>query len=198
VKRILLLALVLVALIAAFASQTWFVVPLTSGSALMVSGLEAFPSLGPTLAMDALAIALVLYLKSRWRAFLLLLGIVALSSLAVGLWPAVTGQDLGVLAPTLEKATGVSTWVAQLDQVVVGPENTIWALVALILVIALNVLQAVAAIYEIRRTATTSKAVIRGAGRKEATSQGEKGKRSVPRQGNTPSDLWKETNPSGL
>jgi hypothetical protein len=198
VKRILLLALALVAPIAAFASQTWFVVPLTSGSTLMVSGLEAFPSLGPTLAMDALAIALVLYLKSRWRAIFLLIGIVALSSLAVGIWPAVTGQDLGVLAPTVEKATGVSTWVAQLDQVVVGPENTSWGLVALILLVALTVLQAVAAIFEIRRTATTSEAVIRGAGRNKVRSQGEKDKRSVRAQGQTPSDLWKETNPSGL
>jgi hypothetical protein len=162
VKRILLLALVVIALIAACASQTWFVVSLTSGNDLLVTGLEAYPNYGPTLIMDALAIAIVLYLKSRWRVIFLITGVLALTLLAVSQLSAATGQDLASLAPTLEKATGVATWVAQLEQVVVATETTIWCIASVLLLLALSILQIVAAIFELKAPAKSARTVARG------------------------------------
>jgi hypothetical protein len=198
VKRILLLALVVIALIAACASRTWFVVSLTSGNDLSVTGLEAYPNYGPTLIMDALAIAIVLYLKSRWRVIFLITGVLALTLLAVSQVAAATGQDLASLALTVEKATGVATWVAQLEQVVVATETTIWCVASVLLLLALNILQIVAAIFEFKAPAKSAKTVARGLRSEVVKAQSKPSYPAAEANAQTPSDLWKETNPSGL
>ena len=59
-KRLALTSLVVSALITALASQPWFIISLTSGNRLQVSGFDAYANFAPTLIVDGLAIGLVL------------------------------------------------------------------------------------------------------------------------------------------
>ena len=123
-------------------------------------------------------------------------GTLALSLCALSQLPAISGSDLGVLEPFVEKATGIATWTAQLEQVVVDLENTGFAFATLALLAALCLLQVFASAVFLRQANSESQAA---AGRGKKTRRDQTTSRvSIDKRVNTPAELWKETDPSGL
>ncbi len=197
-KRLLLIALVIIVVIAALASQPWFEVQLTAGNSLQVAGFDAYPNFGPTLIMDALAIALVLYLHRRWGVIFLFAGIAATGLGALSQLPAVTGSDLGVLAPIVEKATGIASWVAQLEQVVVSHQSTFYGKGTFVLLALLTLVQILAVIDAIKKWSPKVKATLAKT-KANRDARGEDSRTVRPETAaETRADLWKETNPSDL
>jgi hypothetical protein len=148
--------------------------------------------------MDALAIALVLYLHRRWGLIFLVAGIFATALGALSQVPAISGADLGVLAPIVEKATGISSWVAQLEQVVVSHQSTFYGMGTLVLLSALTVVQALALIDAFKRWGLKLQSAVK-------TSRSKGPSAAKPKDGprrtsatETPIDLWKETDPTNL
>lgn len=197
-KRLLLISLLIIVAVAALASQPWFEIQLTTGNNLQVAGFDAYPNFGPTLIMDALAIGLVLYLHRRWGLIFLVAGIFATALGALSQIPAITGADLGVLAPIVEKATGISSWVAQLEQVVVSHQSTFYGMGTLVLLTALTVVQALALVDAFKRWAPKLKSAVNTSRSKGSSVAKPKG---IPRRTSAkekPTDLWKETDPTDL
>lgn len=197
-RRLLFISLLIIGAIAALASQPWFEVRLTAGNSLEVAGFDAYPNFGPTLIMDALAIALVLYLHRRWGVIFLIAGIVATGLGALSQLPAVSGADLGVVAPLVEKATGIASWVAQLEQVVVSHQSTFYGKGTFILLALLTIVQVLAVIDALRKWTPKVKAKVAST---KANRDARKVDRSIAPAENpteTRADLWKETNPADL
>lgn len=182
-KRLLYVALILIGLTAALAAQPWFEVSLNSGNNLQIAGLDAYPNFGPTLLMDALAIGLVLYLHRRWGVVFLFAGLLATLLGALTQVPALFNGDLALLGPTVEKATGVATWIAQLEQVVVRHQSTFFGYGTWLLLAALVLVQILAIIDALKK----GKDVV--AKRRAKRDVAAKTSNEAVR------DLWRETNP---
>ena len=201
-KRLLLIALALIVVVAALASQPWFDIKLTAGNNLQIAGFDAYPNFGPTLIMDALAIALVLYLHRRWGLIFLVAGIFATGLGAISQIPAVFGTDLGVLAPIVEKATGIASWVAQLEQVVVSHQSTFFGKGAFLVLAAVTLVQILALIDAFRRWAPKVRSAVGKSNISKAQPDialgGDRQSKPVETQTEKAADLWKETNPSDL
>lgn len=194
-RRWLVIALVLLLGIAALASQPWFAVKLTAGNELSIAGYDAYPNFGPTLLMDALAIALVLYLHRRWGVIFLVASMIATLLGAISQVPALFGGDLGILSPMVEKATGISSWVAQLEQVVLSHQSTFFGYGTWLLLAALLVVQALA----IRDALKKAKPTIAKAKQKISSNRKTPSRATSPTNiREKPQDLWKETDPSNL
>ncbi len=182
-KRLLYVALALVGLTAALAAQPWFEVTLNSGHNLQIAGLDAYPNFGPTLLMDALAIALVLYLHRRWGVVFLFAGLLATLLGALAQVPALFTGDLALLGPTVEKATGVATWIAQLEQVVISHQSTFFGYGTWLLLTALVLVQVFAIIDALKKG-------------KDVVAKRQTKKGIAPETPNeTVHDLWRETGP---
>ncbi|MFM5903793.1 MAG: hypothetical protein ACKOOD_01755 [Microbacteriaceae bacterium] len=182
-KRLLYLALALIGLVAALAAQPWFEVKLNSGNSLQVAGLDAYPNFGPTLLMDALAIALVLYLHRRWGVVFLFASLLATILGALSQIPALFNGDLALLGPTVEKATGVATWIAQLEQVVVGHQSTFYGYGTWLLLGALVLVQTLAIIDALKK------------GRAAIAKRRAKSPKGPSNPNDGARELWRETNP---
>ena len=183
-RRTLLIALVILLGVVALASQPWFEVGLTSGNSLTVGGFDAYPNFGATLLVDALAIVLVIYLQRRWGIIFLIAGGLAVLLSMLSQIPALFDGNLSLLAPIVEKATGISSWLAQLEQVVVSRQTTFFgwdsiALSAVLLIVHLL------AIMDALKTSTEKVRAI-------------KKKRAAKKETQTAQDLWNETNPQDL
>lgn len=139
-KRLLRLSLVLLGIVAILAAQPWFTVDLKTGNQILVSGFEALPLLGSALLANAIAVALVLYVHKRWSLFFLLAGIGAVMLALFASLASIFFGQLEILAPFVEKATGVATWLAQIETVIVaettaGLGPVAWVLMASILLV---------------------------------------------------------------
>ena len=77
-KRIVYLSAVLLGLVAILSIQPWFEVELATGTDLLIEGNAVYPAVSAALLVDTLAIALFLYLQSRWGAIFLIAAALAL------------------------------------------------------------------------------------------------------------------------
>mgnify|MGYP006282481795 FL=1 len=191
-RRTLLIALVVLLGVTALASQPWFEVGLSSGNSLTVGGFEAYPNFGATLLVDALAIVLVIYLQRRWGVIFLLAGALALALSLLAQLPALVDGNLSMLAPIVEKATGISSWLAQLEQVVLSRQTTFFGFGSLVLSVVLLVVHILAIIDAFKKTATVVKRT-----RDRVQSRSKRAGKDEPQQP-TVQDLWHETNPENL
>lgn len=183
-RRTLLTGLVILLGVVALASQPWFEIGLNAGNSLTIGGFEAYPDFGATLLVDALAIVLVIYLQRRWGMIFLIAGGLAVLFSMLSQVPALFDGNLSLLAPIVEKATGISSWLAQLEQVVVSRQTTFFGWGSLVLSAVLLFVH-VLAIFD---ALTTSAEKVRSV----------KKKRSPTQQTETAQDLWNETNPRDL
>jgi hypothetical protein len=178
-KRTLRLSLLILGLIAILSAQTWFSFGLTTGGNLEVAGFEAYPFLSGALLSDFLAVALVLYLRKRWGAVFLAAAIVGLSLTLIATLPGAFGIDLGVAAPVIEKATGVASWLSQLESIVVSKSASALGGLSWVLIAVLVLVHVLAFVQVLRN-------------HKERVSKSVKDF-GADRSGDTSPDLWSET-----
>jgi hypothetical protein len=170
------------------AIQPWFEVELVSGLDLRVEGTSVYPAIGASLFVDTLAIALFLYLQSRWGAVFLIAAAIALIWSLVPTIAVFAGSDADVLEPFIAKSTGIANWVSQLDQVVISHQTTFTGLAAVILASVVTLLQLYTAVLAVRRLSTKLQK------RSEVTlKKADVSDRTVNEDDHS---LWQETNPN--
>jgi len=187
-KRLAYTALFLLACVAILAIQPWFEVEFVSGLDLRVEGTSVYPAIGASLFVDTLAIALFLYLQSRWGAVFLIAAAIALIWSLVPTIAVFAGSDADVLEPFIAKSTGIANWMSQLDQVVISHQTTFTGLAAVILASVVTLLQIYTAVLAVRRLSTRLQK------RSEVTH-----KEADVSNGTVNEDdhsLWQETNPN--
>jgi len=153
-KRLGYASLILLACLTILSIQPWFEVELVSGSELRVEGTAAYPVIAASIFVDALAIALFLYLKSRWGAVLLVAGASAVIWSLVPIITVLAGSDSAVLEPFIANSTGIANWASQLDQVVRSHQTSFSALAAVILAFGIALLQGCTAVLAARNRST--------------------------------------------
>lgn len=163
-------------------AQPWFSFGLSTGGNLEVAGYEAYPFLSGSLVIDLLAITLVLYLRKSWSIIFLSASLVALTFTLAATLPGAFGLDLGVAAPIIEKSTGISSWLSQLETIILtkaaSPFGSLsWTVMALL--VLLHVLAIYESLKRLRRKPLPARQDVADKGRRnsEATR-----------------DLWEETN----
>ena len=119
-KRLVYSSLAILAIVALLAIQPWFEVKLATGTDLLIEGTAVYPAIPAALFVDLLAIALFLYLQSRWGAVFLIAAGIALAWSMVPPIAVFLGADASALEPFVAKSTGIANWVAQLDEVVLS------------------------------------------------------------------------------
>jgi hypothetical protein len=181
-------SLFLLACVAILAIQPWFEVELVSGLDLKVEGTSVYPAIGASLFVDTLAIALFLYLQSRWGAVFLVAAAVALIWSLVPTIAVFAGSDAVVLEPFIAKSTGIANWVSQLDQVVISHQTTLTGLAAVILASVVTLLQLYTAVLAVRRLSTKLQKRFEVTPKKADVSD-----RTVNEDDHS---LWQETNPN--
>ena len=187
-KRLAYTTLFLLACVAMLAIQPWFEVELVSGLDLRVEGTSVYPAIGASLFVDTLAIALFLYLQSRWGAVFLIAAAIALIWSLVPTIAVFAGSDADVLEPFIAKSTGIANWVSQLDQVVISHQTTFTGLAAVILASVVTLLQLYTAVLAVRRLSTKLQK------RSEVTlKKADVSDRTVNEDDHS---LWQETNPN--
>ena len=187
-KRLAYTTLFLLACVAMLAIQPWFEVELVSGLDLRVEGTSVYPAIGASLFVDTLAIALFLYLQSRWGAVFLIAAAIALIWSLVPTIAVLAGSDADVLEPFIAKSTGIANWVSQLDQVVISHQTTFTGLAAVILASVVTLLQLYTAVLAVRRLSTKLQK------RSEVTlKKADVSDRTVNEDDHS---LWQETNPN--
>jgi hypothetical protein len=187
-KRLLYTSLILLAGVAVFAIQPWFKVELIAGDVLFIEGLAAFPTLGASLLVDALAAALFLYLKSRWGAVFLAGASIALIFELAQVSLVFLGSDRAILEPFIAKSTGIANWASQLDEVVINHQTTFSALVAVILALAVSLLQLYTGATTFRRLTIQAK--------KGSSATRIQVDLSISNATEEDHSLWQETNPN--
>jgi hypothetical protein len=187
-KRLLYLSAVLLSLVAILSIQPWFEVELTTGTDLLIEGNAVYPAVSAALLVDTLAIALFLYLQSRWGAIFLIAAGLALCWSFVPAVAVFLGADAAVLEPFIAKSTGIANWVAQLDEVVLSHQTTFSGLSALILAAIITLLQ----IY----TALTSMKRVISKVQERAASKTSKRQTKGDSADSLEQSLWQETNPN--
>lgn len=180
-KKYLYFALALAALTLILAGQTWVSIDLTTGKNLEINGYEAYPILGSAVLADIAAIGLVLYLHRRWGYVFIVAGAVALVLTALAQLPVALWSDQSVVAGSIEKATGIATWVSQLESVVIARQTTFVGSSSWILLLAVAIVQLLAARELFRKTKA-----------KLAVKRDYSSKTTEPRHDNQ--SLWSETN----
>lgn len=186
-KRLAYASLGLLALVAILSIQPWFEVELVTGRDLLIEGNAVYPAISAALFVDILAIALFLYLQSRWGAVFL---IVAAMTLSWSLLPAVAvllGADASVLEPFVAKSTGIANWIAQLDEVVLSHQSTFSGSSAVVLAAGITLLQIYTALVALK--SFTKKMRQRGsvkAGKRQS---------GLDNADELDATLWQETNP---
>jgi hypothetical protein len=175
------------ALVAILSIQPWFEVELVTGRDLLIEGNAVYPAISAALFVDILAIALFLYLQSRWGAVFL---IVAAMTLSWSLLPAVAvllGADASVLEPFVAKSTGIANWIAQLDEVVLSHQSTFSGSSAVVLAAGITLLQIYTALVALK--SFTRKMRQRGsvkAGKRQS---------GLDNADELDATIWQETNP---
>lgn len=186
-KRLAYASLGLLALVAILSIQPWFEVELVTGTDLLIEGNAVYPAISAALFVDILAIALFLYLQSRWGAVFL---IAAAITLSWSLLPAVAvllGADASVLEPFVAKSTGIANWIAQLDEVVLSHQSTFSGSSAVVLAAGITLLQIYTALVALK--SFTRKMRQRGsvkAGKRQS---------GLDNADELDATLWQETNP---
>lgn len=186
-KRLAYASLGLLALVAILSIQPWFEVELVTGRDLLIEGNAVYPAISAALFVDILAIALFLYLQSRWGAVFL---IAAAITLSWSLLPAVAvllGADASVLEPFVAKSTGIANWIAQLDEVVLSHQSTFSGSSAVVLAAGITLLQIYTALVALK--SFTKKMRQRGsvkAGKRQS---------GLDNADELDATLWQETNP---
>lgn len=187
-KRLIWLSLALLAVVAILSIQPWFEIELTTGTELLIEGTAVYPAISAALFVDILAIALFLYLQSRWGAVFLIAAAIALCwSLLPGA-AVLLGADAAVLEPFVAKSTGIANWVAQLDEVVLSHQSTFSGSSAVVLATGITLLQVYTAIVALKSFTTKVR---------QRTSV-KAGKRPLRNENTDELDasLWQETNPN--
>lgn len=186
-KRLAYASLGLLALVAILSIQPWFEVELVTGRDLLIEGNAVYPAISAALFVDILAIALFLYLQSRWGAVFL---IAAAITLSWSLLPAVAvllGADASVLEPFVAKSTGIANWIAQLDEVVLSHQSTFSGSSAVVLAAGITLLQIYTALVALK--SFTKKMRQRGSVKAGKTRSG------LDNADELDATLWQETNP---
>ena len=170
------------------AIQPWFEVKLATGTDLLIEGTAVYPAIPAALFVDLLAIALFLYLQSRWGAVFLFAAGIALAWSMVPPVAVLLGADASALEPFVAKSTGIANWVAQLDEVVLSHQSTFNGLAAVVLASAITLLQIYTALVALIRIS-------------KKLSERSKAKRVKPQLDLENADdldhsLWQETNPN--
>ena len=187
-KRLVYSSLAILSLVAFLAIQPWFEVKLATGTDLLIEGTAVYPAIPAALFVDLLAIALFLYLQSRWGAVFLLAAGIALAWSMVPPVAVLLGADASVHEPFVAKSTGIANWVAQLDEVVLSHQSTFNGLAAVVLASAITLLQIYTALVALIRIS-------------KKLSERSKAKRVKPQLDFEKADdldhsLWQETNPN--
>ena len=187
-KRLVYSSLAILSLVAFLAIQPWFEVKLATGTDLLIEGTAVYPAIPAALFVDLLAIALFLYLQSRWGAVFLLAAGIALAWSMVPPVAVLLGADASALEPFVAKSTGIANWVAQLDEVVLSHQSTFNGLAAVVLASAITLLQIYTALVALIRIS-------------KKLSERSKVKRVMPQLDLENADdldhsLWQETNPN--
>ena len=187
-KRLVYSSLAILSLVAFLAIQPWFEVKLATGTDLLIEGTAVYPAIPAALFVDLLAIALFLYLQSRWGAVFLLAAGIALAWSMVPPIAVLLGADASALEPFVAKSTGIANWVAQLDEVVLSHQSTFNGLAAVVLASAITLLQIYTALVALIRIS-------------KKLSERSKAKRVKPQLDFEKADdldhsLWQETNPN--
>ena len=187
-KRLAYTSLFLLACVAILAIQPWFEVELVSGLDLRIEGTSVYPAIGASLFVDTLAIALFLYLQSRWGAVFLIAAAIALIWSLVPTIAVLAGSDTDVLEPFIAKSTGIANWVSQLDQVVISHQTTFNGLAAVILAAVVTLVQLYTAVLAVRRLSAKLQMRVEVNHKKADVSDG-----TVNEDDHS---LWQETNPN--
>ena len=187
-KRLAYVSLGLLALVAILSIQPWFQVELVTGTDLLIEGNAVYPAISAALFVDVLAIALFLYLQSRWGAVFLIAAAIALSWSLLPTVAVLLGADPAVLEPFIAKSTGIANWVAQLDEVVLSHQTTFSGLGATILAAVVTLLQIYLAVASMKRIA--------GKIRERASAKLAKKPASRENTDVLEQSLWQETNPN--
>ena len=187
-KRLVYSSLAILAIVALLAIQPWFEVKLATGTDLLIEGTAVYPAIPAALFVDLLAIALFLYLQSRWGAVFLIAAGIALAWSMVPPIAVFLGADASALEPFVAKSTGIANWVAQLDEVVLSHQSTFNGLAAVVLASAITLLQIYTALVALIRIS-------------KKLSERSKAKRVKPQLDLENADdldhsLWQETNPN--
>lgn len=187
-KRLAYVSLGLLALVAILSIQPWFEVELVTGTDLLIEGNAVYPAISAALFVDVLAIALFLYLQSKWGAVFLIAAAIALSWSLLPTVAVLLGADAAVLEPFIAKSTGIANWVAQLDEVVLSHQTTFSGLGATILAAGITLLQIYTAVASMKRIA--------GKVRERASAKLAKQPASRENTDVIEQSLWQETNPN--
>lgn len=187
-KRLAYVSLGLLALVAILSVQPWFEVELVTGTDLLIEGNAVYPAISAALFVDVLAIALFLYLQSKWGAVFLIAAAIALSWSLLPTVAVLLGADAAVLEPFIAKSTGIANWVAQLDEVVLSHQTTFSGLGATILAAGITLLQIYTAIASMKRIA--------GKVRERASTKHARKSASRENTDALEQSLWQETNPN--
>ena len=187
-KRLAFVSLGLSAVVAILSIQPWFEVELVTGTDLLIEGNAVYPAISAALFVDVLAIALFLYLQSRWGAVFLIAAAIALSWSLLPTVAVLLGADAAVLEPFIAKSTGIANWVAQLDEVVLSHQTTFSGLGATVLAAVIALLQIYTAVASMKRI--TSK--VRG----RAAAKAAKKPTNSENSDVLDHSLWQETNPN--
>ena len=187
-KRLVYSTLAILSLVAFLAIQPWFEVKLATGTDLLIEGTAVYPAIPAALFVDLLAIALFLYLQSRWGAVFLIAAGIALAWSMVPPVAVLLGADASALEPFVAKSTGIANWVAQLDEVVLSHQSTFNGLAAVVLAFAITLIQIYTALVALIRIS-------------KKLSERSKAKRVKPQLDFEKADgldhsLWQETNPN--
>lgn len=187
-KRLAYVSLGLLTLVAILSIQPWFQVELVTGTDLLIEGNAVYPAISAALFVDVLAIALFLYLQSKWGAVFLIAAALALSWSLLPTVAVLLGADAAVLEPFIAKSTGIANWVAQLDEVVLSHQTTFSGLGATILAAVITLLQIYTAVASMKRI--THKI------RERASAKLAKQPASLENTDALEQSLWQETNPN--
>jgi cytochrome b len=187
-KRLVYLSAVLLAFVAILSIQPWFEVELATGTELLIEGNAVYPAVSAALLVDMLAIALFLYLQSRWGAVFLIAAALALCWSFAPTVAVLLGADAAVLEPFVAKSTGIANWVAQLDEVVLSHQTTFSGLSAVVLAAIVTLLQIYTALVSMKRVLSKV--------RERAATKSTKSKTTVDNTQALEQSLWQETNPN--
>lgn len=187
-KRLVYLSAVLLGLVAILSIQPWFEVELATGTDLLIEGNAVYPAVSAALLVDTLAIALFLYLQSRWGAIFLIAAAFALCWSFVPTVAVLLGADAAVLEPFVAKSTGIANWVAQLDEVVLSHQTTLSGLSAVVLAAIVTLLQVYTALVSMKRVLSKV--------RERAASKSTKSQTNGDNAHSLEQSLWQETNPN--
>ena len=187
-KRLVYLSAVLLACVAILSIQPWFEVELATGTELLIEGNAVYPAVSAALLVDMLAIALFLYLQSRWGAVFLIAAALALCWSFVPTVAALLGADAAVLEPFVAKSTGIANWVAQLDEVVLSHQTTFSGLSAVVLAAIVTLLQIYTALVSMKRVLSKV--------RERPATKSTKSQTTGDNSQALEQSLWQETNPN--